>query len=373
MVLGLRGIPGIQGGVEKHAEQIYPLLRDHDCDIEIIGRTPYLSRKRNHWQGIKITGLWAPRVKGLEAFVHTYLGVCYAAIKRPDILHIHAVGPAIAAPLAKWLGLRVVFTHHGPDYDREKWGGLAKRILQTGEAWGVGNANAVISISNHIHDLIMTKYNMVSTVIPNGIGEPEPAASTDTLTKFGLRAARYVIMVSRMVPEKRHIDLISAFRDADLQGWKLAIVGNAEHEDNYARKLRKTAEQTPNVVLTGFQSGTALSELYSHAGVFVLPSSHEGYPIALLEALSYEIPVIASDIPANLEFRLPRSSYFALGDVGQLKERLREISSRTQPDAAFRDYVIDFKKKNSWKSIAKQTYDVYEQAFSSKRQLAKDE
>ncbi len=45
----------------------------------------------------------------------------YAAIKRPDVLHIHAIGPMIMTPFARLLGLKVVVTNHGPDYDRQKW------------------------------------------------------------------------------------------------------------------------------------------------------------------------------------------------------------------------------------------------------------
>ena len=49
---------------------------------------------------------------------------------------------------------------------------------------------------------------------------------------------------------------------------------------------------------------------------------HEGLPIALLEAMSYDIPVVASDIPANLEIGLDESHYFPCGNVKELAKRL---------------------------------------------------
>ena len=132
MVLGLRGVIGVQGGIETHARRLYPLLARLGCDVEIVQRSTYYpceSSRRRTWRRIRLTYLWSPRTRIVETAVHTFLGVLYAAIKRPDVLHLHAIGPALLAPLARLFGLRVVVTHHCADYEREKWGPLAKAVL----------------------------------------------------------------------------------------------------------------------------------------------------------------------------------------------------------------------------------------------------
>ncbi len=360
MVLGLRGFPGVQGGVETHAEHLYTEMVKLGCDVEIVVRDSYQPPANAVvWKDISFTRLWAPRKKSLEAIVHTFLGVLYAARRRPDVLHIHAIGPALMTPLARLFGLRVVVTHHGQDYDRQKWGRAAKTILRLGERLGMRWANQRIVISNVIGSLVRDKYSRDSSLIPNGVVLSDIPATTDALQLFGLTAGKYVLLVSRLVPEKRHLDLIHAFAQSGLPDWKLALVGASDHPDDYTRSVLDEAARTPNVICTGFQSGLALRELYAHAGVFVLPSSHEGLPIALLEALSYGLPVVASGIPANREVRNSGIDFFPMGDVAELTAQLREKGMAvrdTAKAAAVRQEVADTYR---WSTIARETRQVY--------------
>jgi glycosyltransferase involved in cell wall biosynthesis len=359
MMLGLRGIPSVQGGVETHCENLSVLLAKRNCEVTIIARSPYQPVEVGSiWKNVKIVTLWTPKLIGLEAIVHTFLGVLYAAIKRPDILHIHAIGPAIMTPLARLLGLKVVVTHHGPDYDRQKWGGFGRFILKLGEHWGMRYSNKRIVISKVIDSLVKSKYNQESELIPNGVTLPVIPDSTDILDKFGLTRKRYVLLVSRLVPEKRHLDLIAAFKQAIIPDWKLVLVGNAEHPNDYQIDLAEKAAEA-GVVMTGFQRGLALQELFANAGLFVLPSSHEGLPIVLLEALSYGLPVLASDIPANLEVGLPAEHYFPLGDIKALAEGIRHWCLSGLATNASEDIKNWVTEKYDWRMVTEKTLQLY--------------
>lgn len=363
MVLGLRAFPHIQGGVETHAAELYPRLARLGCRIEVLVRSPYWPKgKPAPWSEIRFRRLWSPRSRGIEAFAHSFLGVLYAAVRRPDLLHIHAIGPALFTPLARLAGLRTVITHHGPDYDREKWGSTGRMLLRLGERLGVVYANECIAVSRVIQNLLLRKYGRQSQYIPNGVMLRPIRSTHDILDRFGLEPGRYVLHVSRFVPEKRHIDLIKAFSQASLNGWKLVLVGGLDPGDDYARQIQQEASRNANVLLTGFQGGGDLEELYSNAGLFVLPSSHEGHPIALLEALSYGLPVIASDIAANVEIGLAEAHYFPLGDIDVLSQRLtRFVSmplSSTEKERT-RSWVAS---KYDWDAIARETLITYKTA-----------
>lgn len=364
VMLGLRGFPGVQGGVETHVEHLCPLLAQMGCRVDVIVRSPYQPADIGpEWRGVHFLRVWAPRSKGLEAIVHTFLGVLYAAARRPDILHIHAIGPSIMTPLARLFGLKVVVTHHGPDYERQKWGVFARLILRTGERFGMRFSHRRIAISDGIRNLVRDKYGLESALIPNGVELPQPTHGTATLRAFDLAQGRYVLLVSRLVPEKRHHDLIQAFVLARLDGWKLVLVGAADHPDAYARSVLDAASASPNVVCVGFQVGVGLRELYAHAGMYVLPSSHEGLPITLLEALSYGLPVIASDIPSNREIACAEIRYYPLGNVRALAAALRARADEPADSGSgerSRQFVAE---KYRWRDIAQKTIAVYATAM----------
>ena len=363
-VLGVRGLPNVEGGIETHAEMLYPRMARRGCDVEVIARSPFVPARIRAFGPISIRRLWSPTTAGAEALVHSILGVLYAACRRPDVLHLHAVGPAIVTPLARLLGLRVVVTHHGPDYDRDKWGTFARRVLRLGERLGMRWSNARIAISPVIRDLMLTKYQQECVLIPNGV--PPASLQTDDriVRDLGLFPGRYFLNVGRMVPEKRQLDLIQAYSNLGATGWQLVLAGQLTH-DAYSSEVRARAAEA-GVMLAGFVRGEALAQLYSHATAFVLPSSHEGLPIAMLEALSYGLPVIASDIAANRAMGLEPSCYFPTGDTFALTKRMNDLLVRPDDEparAARRNWV---RARYDWDRIADQTMDVYRNVVSSR-------
>jgi glycosyltransferase involved in cell wall biosynthesis len=366
-MLGIRGFPHVQGGAENHAEHLASELVELGCKVEVIIRSPYVPKGTNYpVRGIKLARVWSPRRTGVEAFVHTFLGVLRAAWTRPDLLHIHSVGPALFTPLARFFGLRVVVTHHLPNYEAKKWGAFARAILRLGERLGMRFANGRIAVSAGLASRMKRTYGMPVAVIPNGIAAPRQPQSTALLHAFGLVPRRYILTVARIDEQKRQLDLIDAFGRLGESGWKLAIVGDSDYATEYARRVKQAAAQTAGVVLLGYQTGDALAELYTHAGFFVLPSSHEGQPIAALEAISYRCPTVLSDIPAHREIGTSVTQFVRVGDVAALARSLRAKSAAT----AYRDPgVIEhqyFMKDHDWQGIAARTLSVYISALSKK-------
>ena len=257
-------------------------------------------------------------------------------------------------------------THHGPDYEREKWGKFAKFILKMGEIFGTLFADKIIAVSKRIERHLKFRKSIFRKVvyIPNGVELPEILPSGETLKKYTLEPKKYVFTASRFVPEKGLHDLIEAYRILENPDFKIVIAGDADHETDYSRKIKKMAKETEGVVLTGFISGKPLQELYSNAGLFVLPSYYEGLPIVLLEAISYGLPLLASDIPQNREIPLPDFRYFSAGDVKKLSVKIVELMKRGITEEEIKKQKEVLVNEYRWDDIAQKTLEVYKSVFN---------
>jgi glycosyltransferase involved in cell wall biosynthesis len=361
-VAGLRGFPDIQGGVESHCLNIYPRLVNMGFEVVVLGRRRYLLGHDDQYLGVQFVRLPCPSSASLETVVHTTLAVLYCGFwLRPDVLHLHAVGPGLLVPLARAFGLKVVLTHHGEDYHRQKWGAFASSILRVGEYLGCKFANRVIVISEALKNLTAQKYSVEATLIPNGVERTQSGYGKEVLDAHGLSPGRYILLVGRLVPEKRQVDAIQAFlslkRAGSLVDYKLCVVGAADHQSAYLLEMRSAALDDPSVVFLGFQTGEALAQLYRWAGLYCLPSSHEGLPISLLEAMSYGCRILASDIGPNMEVGLSPQSYFPLGNIPALSSSMLALLEAEDFDPGL--YAMKLSTVYNWDSISRATGAVF--------------
>ena len=358
VVTGTRGIPDVMGGVETHCEELFPRLVSRGFEVTVIRRSAYVHDGLEQWRGVRLLDVPSPKKKSFEAIVHTFRAINEARRLGADVLHIHAIGPALLVPYAKMLGMKVVFTHHGPDYDRDKWGFAAKTMLKLGERMGCMFADDVIVISDVIRNLIKRKYGRTQHVhlIYNGVSQPEICDFPEYFQELGIEKGKYILGMCRFVPEKNLHDLIKAYvkvkgqkPDIDI---KLVLAGDTDFEDDYFRHLKEMARKN-DIILTGFIKGRKLHSLLTNCCCYCLPSSHEGLPIALLEAMSYGVKVIVSDIPANLEVVLDKEDYFSVGNVDALAEKLKVTIEHP-----LKHINYDMSKYN-WERIADQVAEVY--------------
>lgn len=81
--------------------------------------------------------------------------------------------------------------------------------------------------------------------------------------------------------------------------------------------------------------------------------------MVLLEALGYGVPVLASDIAANLEFDLDGDAYFRMGNVADLEEKIIALSSRPFGQDQRQAQRVWVRSRFDWRDIAQKTWNAY--------------
>ena len=201
----------------------------------------------------------------------------------------------------------------------------------------IGSADRVTVVSESLRRYFAERYDATAEFIPNGIPNKQRVPPGTLLTAHDLVPGKYVLFASRLTPEKGCHDLIAAFNTLDAtllaqSGMKLVIAGGTAPE-NYLAELRAQADPE-RVCFVGHLGGDELAEVFSNAYAFVLPSYIEGMSMALLEAIAYALPVLASDIPENRAVLGDFGTYCAPRNVADLRRELDRLIR--SPNAAFR-------------------------------------
>jgi alpha-maltose-1-phosphate synthase len=357
-VIGTRGFPEIQGGMETHCMELYSrLAKNYNIQVTVYRRKPYLNEKNRDaiYPNIRFVDFYVPKSKNLETFFHAFLATVHALFQRYDIVHFHNTGPGFFIPLLRLSRPEIVFTYHNISYTQKKWGVLARSFLYLSEKISVKDSDYIIFISEVLKAEMTKRYPLKNwKVIPNGVNLPVMSVNSDYIESLGLEKYKYIIGVGRFLEEKGFDYLIRSFGKAGVDDYKLVLVGDTDYPTDYSNRLRLLAKEN-KVVLTGYIKGDSLQQVYSFARLFIITSYAEGHPIALLEAMSYNIDVLASNIPANIQVGLEKSDYFEVGDEDDLKKKiLVKLSGKGE-----RNYTNLLFSKYNWDTIADETYRIY--------------
>lgn len=369
VMIGQKGVPSRYGGIETHVMELATRLRRAGFAVTAYCRSWYMTDKMDRYNGVSLVTLPSLRTKHLDTISHTLFATLHACfVLRPDVYHFHGVGPSLLAWMPKLFAPRatVVTTFHCIDRHHAKWGAFARAVLRLGERACLLFANSCIAVSKTLAIYAHENYGKRVTYIPNGITPRRVATDEHLLAPFGLRAYGYVAFVARLVPHKGAHTLLAAWKHAKqlrpelFRNMKLAIVGDSAFTDSYVRKLQHQAGNDDSIVFTGYQNGETLEAIFAGARYTVNPSTSEGLPIAVLEAMSYGKAVIASDIPAHLEVVGEYGVSFVTGDVADLAQKLIVLAEDPMYAAslghAARGYV---ESMYHWDDIAASTVALY--------------
>lgn len=361
VMFGHKYIPSREGGVEIVVEELSTRMADMNNHVLVLNRRRKQYLQSSLFNGVELHTINTIDKKSLDAVIYDFNSTLYIKklIKKGkvDVVHVHTEGACLFLPLLSKIRNRrfkIVVTIHGLDWQRNKWGHFASKILLKGEKMACKYADDIIVLSKNMQHYFLKKYNREALFIPNGMSYGVLKEPNIINKKYSLKKREYILFLARLVPEKNVDCLIDAWKQIpviDRQNLKLVIAGGSSHTNKYFEHIQDAVKGDESIIMTGHVEGDELVELYSNAKLYVLSSNLEGMPISLLEAMSYGLPCIVSNIPECTEVINQNCISFEKGDSIDLKNKIMQfINSKL----SYTPYIA-----YSWNDVVDKTLSVY--------------
>ncbi|MET1033931.1 MAG: glycosyltransferase [Arthrobacter sp.] len=310
-VLGTRGYPSYYGGFETAVRKLAPAFADAGWDVTVYSRPGALRAddpgRDPRIRSIETHGL---ETKQLSTLTYGLTSALHAAlVRRPDVALVMNVANGFWLPLLKLARIPTVVNVDGIEWEREKWGRLAKLMFLAGAHCTAWFADYLVADSREIQRRWRADFGRGSTFIAYGGDIPDPgttagpaAAGTSVVPlPGGARPRAYALFVARMVPENS----VDAFMEAARvigRSFPVILIGGAGYQDPVEDRLRSLAASEPAVTWLGHLSDDVrLHALWSQAGVYFHGHSVGGTNPALVQAMACAAPIVARDTVYNRE------------------------------------------------------------------------
>ena len=229
----------------------------------------------------------------------------------------------------------------------------------------IKRSDFIVTISESSSHAIQKFYRLASSQItithvpPLDIKSMPDETAKQTLKPLGILQP-FILFLGNLEPRKNLLVLLDAYKSlAPDMRKKFALViagGKGWHDDEIQTALTEMQNDGHNIILPGYVNDVQRAALFTNASAFVLPSHYEGFGMTLLEAMSYETPVLASDIEIFHEVCGKAALYFDPSSPSQLKSRLDDVLN----DKKAAGHLVKAGKQNlnrfSWDEVTSTIY-----------------
>lgn len=271
-----------------------------------------------------------PVVRKLVVFGQAVGDLLWRLLRRKaDIVHIHlaergsAFRKAIVTLVALVFSRPVIMHAHGPEFP-SFYANLPQPVKQ-GLNWVFCRCTRFIVLSESWKDFYVSSLGLKTErviVLPNPIKLPSQIPHRTNSSKVNL------IFLGRIGQRKGTFDLIQAFANLSSNHKacsQLTIAGDGDVEQ--AHRLVGSLSLTDSVTILNWLDPDQRDALLAKADVFALPSYSEGLPMALLEAMSWGLPVITTPVGGIPELVTQDQNGLLVnpGDVQQLSKAMQVL------------------------------------------------
>jgi glycosyltransferase involved in cell wall biosynthesis len=323
VIIGTRGYPSYYGGFETLVRRLAPYLADRGWLVTVYGR-PGSTGQHDRDRDPRILSMMTPGLesKSLSTLSYGLTAAWHASQRKPSVALVMNVANGYWLPLLKRQGIVTVVNVDGIEWERAKWGAMAKAAFRNGAQLTARYADNLVFDSLEIAHRWREGFGRDGHFIPYGGSDPGQAPPVP-----GFDRRKYALMVARFVPENTVAEFFGA---ASLLSERhdVAIVGSSGYGGPLDEMAQKLADSSDRIHWLGHLSDDAkLFSLWHNAGVYFHGHSVGGTNPALVQAMALGAPTVARDTVYNREvlceaglFVEPRSDKIATVLHGVLRD-----------------------------------------------------
>ncbi len=299
-ILGSRGFPSTYSGYEtlvRHLARDWP-QRGYDVTVYCRDR----SDGGRRWETEGVTCQWTPGYDSTSLSTLSFGATshAHAALKRFDAALVVNIANGFWLPLLRAARVPTAVNTDGIEWERGKWGPLARRTFLAGARMASRHADVLIADSQAIAAIWREKFGVDSIFVPYG-APVEHGVDSGRVRALGIEPGKYVLAVARLIPENNVDLLLDALDAAGVQRPEAVVVGSATRATDLEKRLSELDRQGRLRWLGHVSDQDLLLELWANAGVYVHGHSAGGTNPSLLQALGAGAPTLALDTPFNRE------------------------------------------------------------------------
>lgn len=274
-----------------------------------------------HWKSYKSAAL-TKIILGVKSTLHSLVKE-----KNVSVFHYNTWAPAlIASYIPPIFGRTVIMQNHGLEWKRTKYSDRQRTLMKTMERIAAKTHKHWTLVSQEQTEYFLSEYKRIGVTIPCAVHIPATIQESDILSRYGLSGNDYFLYMGRLVQEKNPLHLIEGYIRSGISNKKLVICGSNPHITEYENKLYELSKGNSNIIFTGAIFGSDKDVIYRNCFAFCIPSTLEGLPMSLLEAMSYKKVVLSSDIPSCREALGSSGVWVPYEDSKAISDALKNIN-----------------------------------------------
>lgn len=242
----------------------------------------------------------------------------------PDIVHLHSSKAGVIGRVSS-IGLRkkikVIFTVHGWAFTDGVSSRLKKSLYRIIEKSVRHFTDLFICVSYYDEKIGKRDKVLDSTsnvkVIHNGSTTP-----SEQSINYSVHMPLRLVMIARFSPQKDQETLINAVTKLPKDSYKLTFVGDGETLQTNKELVSKYG-LNHNIKFAGFKDD--ISDELINNDVYILSTHYEGLPISIIEAMSYGLPILATNVGGNSEMLENNINGFLFTSKDELAEKLNYL------------------------------------------------